>query len=70
MNLNNYQITVRELLSNPKAVAILEQELPDLLHHPMLGFAKNMPLKKVLGFAAGNVPQETVDRVLRLLEEA
>ena len=69
MNLKNYNITVGELLSNPKSKAILKEEFPEYINHPLVNFASYMPLKKVLDFAKGRVPQKKVNRTLEKLKQ-
>ncbi|MDF2567107.1 MAG: hypothetical protein K0R90_563 [Oscillospiraceae bacterium] len=68
MDLKNNQITVRELLANPKAKEILSREFPDLINSPLLGMARNMSLKNVLQLGGGRVPKEKIDRVLKELK--
>ena len=60
MDLKNYQVTVREILTNPAAKAVIRRELPEVM---------NSPLLQVLSLA-GNIPQEKRDRILAALKEA
>lgn len=69
MDLKNYQVTVREILANPAAKAVIRRELPAVLNSPLLSFAQNMTLRQVLSFA-GNIPQEKRDRILAALKDA
>lgn len=64
MDLKNNNITVEELLSNPKSKAILAQEFPQYMNHPLIGFAGYMPLKKLLEYANGKIPQDKINRTL------
>ncbi|MBU5451115.1 hypothetical protein [Acetivibrio sp. MSJd-27] len=64
MNLRNGQITLRELLSNPKAYQILQRESPVPLNHPLVRRAGNMTLNQLLGLARGRIPQGQVNRIL------
>jgi len=68
MDLKNLNIKIRDLLSNPKAEAILQREFPELMTPQLLRFAYNMSLRDVLKFAGGRVPKEKIDRVLDELE--
>lgn len=67
MNLHNGQITVNELLSNPRARALLARELPSVMNNPLLRMAGEMTLSRVLGVAQGRVPRATVEHVLEQL---
>ncbi len=69
MNLKNNQITMRELLANPKARALLRREFPDVMNSPLLSFAENMTLQNVLEFARSYVPQHKVRSVMAQLKE-
>ncbi len=64
MNLRNGQITLRELLSNPKAYQVLQRESPIPLTHPLVKRAGNMTLNQLLGLAKGRVSQGQVSRIL------
>ena len=69
MDLKNYQVTVREILTNPAAKAVIRRELPEVMNSPLLSFAQSMTLRPVLSLA-GNIPQEKRDRILAALKEA
>lgn len=64
MNLRNGQITLRELLSNPKAYQVLQRESPIPLTHPLVKRAGNMTLNQLLCLAKGRVSQGQVSRIL------
>ena len=68
MYLRNHQITMRELLSNPGARSLLQQEFPMLIHSPMLKMAQNMTLQSVLYLAKNYVPQSKLQQIVRQLE--
>ena len=69
LDLKNYQVTVREILTNPAAKAVIRRELPEVMNSPLLSFAQSMTLRQVLSLA-GNIPQEKRDRILAALKEA
>lgn len=69
MDLKNYNITVGELLSNPKSKAVLKAEFPQYVNHPLVNFASYMPLKKVLDYAKGKVPQKKINKTLEKLKQ-
>ena len=69
MYLKNNNITVRELLNNPKARQLLMRELSGYVNPQMLSFASNMSLKTVLGFSRGRVPPQKIENLLAQLKE-
>lgn len=69
MDLRNNRITVREILANPAARAVVMRELPEVYHSPLLGFAKGMTLAQVMAFA-GNIPEEKQKSILEGLRNA
>ncbi|MBE7030022.1 MAG: hypothetical protein E7409_01180 [Ruminococcaceae bacterium] len=68
MDLRNNQITVKELLANPQARALIEGEFPGLLQNPVVHMATNMTLQQVLKSAARFTDQQKLDRVLAQLK--
>lgn len=52
--------TLGQLLDDPEARAIIDELVPELPTHPMLGMAKGMPVSTVLTFAGGQVDPEVV----------
>lgn len=69
MNLKNGNITVREILGNPKAKQLLMTELSGYVNPQMLTFASGMTLNNVLAFSKGRIDQRKVDELLRKLKE-
>lgn len=69
MDLRNNNITVRELLDNPKARQLLMRELSGYVNPQMLSFASNMSLKTVIGFSRGRMPPQKVEDLLNQLKE-
>jgi hypothetical protein len=41
--------TLGEILDNPKAKAVLEQQLPGVSTHPMVAMARGMTLNMIVG---------------------
>ena len=41
--------TLGEILDNPKAKAVLEQQLPGVSTHPMVAIARGMTLNMIVG---------------------
>lgn len=50
--------TLGQLLDDPEARAIIDELVPELPNHPMIGFAKGMPTAAVLKMAGGQMPPE------------
>lgn len=69
MELRNGKITVKEILANPEAKALLMKEFPHLINHPMMRMARNMSLKKLLRYAEDVVPKEKLRRIVAELEK-
>lgn len=68
MNLKNNRILVKEILRQPGARELLEQEFPGLLTPSRLFFAKNMTLESVLKRASGRASQAKINQALEKLE--
>lgn len=68
MDLKNNQITVGELLKNPKARAMFAREFPQIMNSPLLAFAKNMTLSSVIGYAKNHLPKEKIKALYEELE--
>lgn len=69
MDLRNGNITLGEIVRDPKARALVNRELPGVLNHPFAGRFMGMSLSKALGMARGRVPEDTVERLLSGLKE-
>lgn len=70
MNLRQNQITVGEVLQNPRANALLRRELPMLFkNRMMLEMAKPLTLQQVINRAAGRIPQVKINSVLYQLQQ-
>ncbi|MFI3250647.1 MAG: hypothetical protein R3Y07_06765 [Eubacteriales bacterium] len=68
MNLRNNQITLEELMQNPKSKAVLQRRFGNLLNHPMVGMARKMSLARLAEMAKQKLPQSTIDDTIRELE--
>lgn len=69
MDLRSGKITLGEVLSDPKAKALMQKELPELADSPLLLFARNMTVAQILQMTKGKMPQEKVTRLLEQLKE-
>ncbi len=68
MDLRSGKITLGEVLSNPKAKALMQKELPELADSPLLLFARNMTVAQILQMTKGKIPEEKVTRLLEQLK--
>lgn len=67
MDLRNHQITVGELLDNPRARQLLQKELPGIFNSPLLALAKGMRLQQVIPLAKDRLAPEQLQRLLQEL---
>ncbi len=68
MDLKNNQITISEILQNPKAKAILARNFPELMHPFILQVARKMNLENTLKLAKGNYSSDNVSKIISDLE--
>lgn len=64
MDLKNNQITIREILANPKAREYIKKENPDILNNPMIGMFQDMTLESLLKYAKEYLPQSKINQIL------
>ena len=69
MDLRNRQITVGELLDNPKSRAVFQRRFGKFMKHPMVGAARSLTLSQLAEMAAVYLPQKTIQDTLRELEQ-
>ncbi len=55
--------TLGTLLDDPDARAVIDDLVPDLPDHPMIGFAKGMPAAAVLKMAGGQIPADVLEQL-------
>lgn len=53
--------TLAQLLEDPRARAVIDEVVPELPHHPMIGFVKGMPLNQLLALAGSQLNPATVE---------
>jgi len=62
--------TLAQLLDDPRTRAIIDEVVPQLPNHPMIGFVKGMPVNQLLQMAGSQVDPATVailrDRIAAL----
>lgn len=68
MNLRNNEITVGEVMKNPQARQLLQREVPALLNHPMFQMSYSIPLRDVITFTKGFIPQMKLKSIMSQLE--
>lgn len=69
MDLKNRTITIDELARNPRAIALLNQYDPSLIHHPMAPVVRGWAVNQALSFARRQgAREEDIRAVLRQLE--
>lgn len=61
--------TLGELLDNPQAKAVLDQQLPGVSTHPMVGIARGMSLNMILSMPQATQFGLTKDKAEALLAE-
>ena len=69
MDLRNKQITVGELLDNPKSKAVFQRRFGRFMKHPMVSAARTLSLEQLAEMADLYLPQKTIQDTLRELEE-
>lgn len=69
MDLRNRQITVGELLDNPKSKAVFQRRFGKFMRHPMVGAARSLSLAQLQEMASVYLPQKPIQETLRELEQ-
>ena len=69
MDLRNQNITVGELLDNPRSRAVFQRRFGKLMQHPMVGAARSLTLKQLAEIAAVYLPRKTIQETLRELQQ-
>ena len=69
MDLRSRQITVGELLDNPRSRAVFQRRFGKFMKHPMVGAARSLALSQLAEMAAVYLPQKTIQDTLRELEQ-
>lgn len=68
MDLMNGQITVGALLQNPRAYALLKQEMPALAGSPILAHARGMTLNQAMAFGRRYMNPQKMNSLLNQLK--
>ena len=67
MDLRNNQITVRELLADPKARQVLARQFPQVINRPIVAKSGSMTLDKAMKLGAAYVPKRVIQETLEEL---
>ena len=69
MDLRNRQITVGELLDNPRSKAVFQRRFGRFMKHPMVSAARTLSLEQLEEMASIYLPRQTIQETLRELEQ-
>ena len=67
LDLRNNQITVKELLANPKSNAVFQRRFGKWMKHPLVGAAQSLTLAQLVEMAKLYIPQNTIRETLEEL---
>ena len=60
--------TIGQLLDDPEARAIIDEELPGAADNPMVAMVRGMPAETVLAMAGAQVDTAAIEKVRRRLQ--
>ena len=60
----NVDSTLKQVLADPKAKAVLEKHVPGFSTHPLLSMAMNMTLKTIAGFPQAGITPDKMKAIL------
>ena len=69
LDLRNQNITMGELLDNPRSRAVFQRRFGKLMQHPMLDATRFITLRQMAEMAASFLPQKTIQDTLRELQQ-
>ena len=67
MDLRNNQITVAQLLDDPRSRAVFQRRFGKWMKHPMVAAARTLTLAQLMEMARVYLPQKTIDETWREL---
>lgn len=70
MDLRHNQITVGELLDDPRSRGVLQKKAPSVLRHPLAGAARTVTLEQLLAFAGAYLPSKKMEEIMEALRRA
>ena len=56
--------TLKQILADPKAKAVLEKHVPGMSNHPLLGMAMGMSLKTIAGFPQAGIAPDKLKAIV------
>lgn len=65
MDLKRNQITLAQLMADPKAKAVLQRRFGPYLKHPMAKAAGSLTLAQLMEMGAVYLPQKTIQETVR-----
>ena len=68
MDLKNNQITVQELLRNPKAKSLFQSRFGQWMKHPLFGAAQSLTLAQLMELAKVYLPKQVIQSTLEDLK--
>lgn len=68
MDLRNNQITVQELLADPRAREVLARRFPQVIHRPIVAQSEGMTLERAMKLGAAFVPRKSIQAALAELQ--
>lgn len=70
MDLRNNQITVGELLDDPRSLAVFRRRFGRWLTHPIIQQSRSLTLQQLIQMAGAVLPQRTIQQTLEDLRNA
>ena len=68
MNLKGGNVTIGEIMNDPKGFAIMKREFPKLIGTPMFKMAQRMSLNRVIQHWGHHVPRSKIDSIIEELK--
>jgi len=68
LNLKGGNVTIGEIMNDPKGFAIMKREFPKLIGTPMFKMAQRMSLNRVIQHWGHHVPRSKIDSIIEELK--
>jgi len=68
LDLRQNQITVKELLANPRSHSVFQKRFGKWMNHPLVGAAHSLTLAQLMDLAKVYIPQSTIRETLEELK--
>ena len=69
LDLKNNQITVAELLDDPRSAAVFQRRFGKWMKHPMVGASRSLTLEQLIKLAGVYLPQKTIQDTWKELKQ-